>query len=1140
MIFKLKRFLVIILTMNLVCGVMPMGVYAADDVTPPVFVVSTPRPNSTGVLVDANITITFNENIVANTGNLTIYENNGGITTFETIDVTDTSRVTFTDNTVTFNPTSDFDTNLIYTASLGPSAIKDSVGNVCTNGLSWSFTTVASTDNTSPSLTYLSPANNATDVARATNPFMRFSENVKKGTGNISIVSGSSTQTFDVNDAGRVSISGSTVTIYTPSSLSYNTNYYITVADGAIVDMVGNAFAGISDSTTWNFTIREETLNGTLQLTHDGTPQYGETIGVNITGITNSNYGTLSYQWKRDDTDITNAINDTYTLGVDDIGKAILVEVTSDTLDGSLISFSVTSQKANPPSPIFVSKTNNSITIETIPSQAYAIKRTDETTILNYNVIGTRENYIFNGLIENTSYNIYTKADATPTHNGLQSDPLTVTTNPSPPPAGTLTGAITIIHDGTPQYGEELGVDATGITSSNYGELSYQWKRDGTDISGETSEAYTISSQYDIGEGLSVEISSSTLSGTLESESVTPTKANTTVNTPTLVSQTTDSITIETVVGQKYAIWDTSTRHSIQYTLDGDGNNHTYTGLSENTEYYIYTMKEATTTHKWAESQPLRVKVVTPLSPVNNILSITATDTTTNTKQLGASILVNASTKMARLIMPPSTTLSAIRIDYETEDGTTVTGIQSGEVTDFSIVDKGIEGFFTINSGSEWQEWFVAVTNNMPMAPYQITKNNVTQYGESDGSITIDTWYSGYIDYEYSINNGTNWQESATFTNLIAGTYTIQVREKGDTSGEKMIFAPETITQPNRPSTGGGSSSGEGGGSSTHKVSNAKTISSSKKGKDIAFTVEQENVTIEFNGLAFNGLEDKKVQVKVEEVDKDKFDLSRGLEEQIGDLPIFDISIYVDGEIEHFESDKPIVIEIPVNTDKENHKVVAVYIDENGDTQIMEGVLINGIMRFTTNHLSDYALMYVDKSFTDSQNHWGKEAIEALAAREVVNGVGDDLFNPNGEISRAEFATIMVRYFGLTSDSNVNYTDVETDKWYTDYVAIAKDNNILPEIYGDIFEPEKAITREEMMYILYKSLEVTDRLDTLEDNGDKLSHFIDSDMVSNYAVKGSEYLISRDVINGKGNGAFAPKDTSTRAEVAQMMWNMII
>ncbi len=416
-----------------------------------------------------------------------------------------------------------------------------------------------------------------------------------------------------------------------------------------------------------------------------------------------------------------------------------------------------------------------------------------------------------------------------------------------------------------------------------------------------------------------------------------------------------------------------------------------------------------------------------------------------------------------------------------------------------------------------------SINTTIPEAPQL---ENKTHY-----SITLTSMQG----YEYSKDNGQNWQDEATFSGLSANTnyiFTQRIKETDTTYASSTNGQLEVKTN-SRPS------SGRSGGSSTPSVSGSKTITSSNKGKDVIFTIKDEDVKIKFNGLAFTEFKNDKVQVKFEKIDKNQLDISDDLKQKIGDLPILDIAIYINGEKEHFVSDEPIVIEIPVATDKENHKIVAVYIGEDRNLQIMEGVLNNGVMRFTTNHLSDYALMYVDKSFDDITSHWGNEAIEALAVREVVNGIGNDLFNPEDEITRAEFVTIMVRYFNLTSNNKSNYSDVEDGKWYTKFIAIAKANDILPEKYGDTFEPSKPITREEMMYILYKSLEQVNRLDTLDDKGDKLSDFTDSDMVSDYAIEGSEYLISRDIINGSGDGIFNPTSTSTRAEVAQMLWNMI-
>lgn len=311
-----------------------------------------------------------------------------------------------------------------------------------------------------------------------------------------------------------------------------------------------------------------------------------------------------------------------------------------------------------------------------------------------------------------------------------------------------------------------------------------------------------------------------------------------------------------------------------------------------------------------------------------------------------------------------------------------------------------------------------------------------------------------------------------------------------------------------------------------------------KKGRDVSFTIEEKNVKVAFNGQAFDNFKDKKVEAKIEKIDKRFVKIDPALKEKMGDLPMVEISIYVNDKKEHFESDQPIVVELAVDTDLDSHKVIPVYIDSDGNFEIVEGVLSDGIMKFFTYHLSDYALIYVDKIFEDVPNHWAKEAIEGLTARDILKGVSHNTFNPQGDISRAEFIAIMVRYFGFSSVDNIIDTGDDTNKWYTESLSIAETYDILPKIYASDMNPTKKITREEMMYILYKSLESAGKLDRYQSNGQRVSAFEDSDAVSDYALKGMEYLVSREIMNGYENKVM-PNSYSTRGEVAQLLWNLL-
>ncbi|NBR07863.1 MAG: hypothetical protein EBT92_19160, partial [Planctomycetes bacterium] len=109
-----------------------------------------------------------------------------------------------------------------------------------------------------PTLVTLSPADNATNLVPPTTLVMTFNENIAKGvTGTIVIKKTSDNTTvesFNVATSGRIMVSNSTVTITPSVTLAYGTGYYVTVDSTALLDLAGNAFAGLSNTTDWNFT----------------------------------------------------------------------------------------------------------------------------------------------------------------------------------------------------------------------------------------------------------------------------------------------------------------------------------------------------------------------------------------------------------------------------------------------------------------------------------------------------------------------------------------------------------------------------------------------------------------------------------------------------------------------------------------------------------------------------------------------------------------------------------------------------------------------------------------------------------------------------------------------------------------------
>ncbi len=107
-----------------------------------------------------------------------------------------------------------------------------------------------------PSLAGLSPADDASNVATDTHLIATFDELVQAGTGNIVVKQASDNsvvETIDVTSS-QVTFDGATVTVDLAGDLSASTDYYVQIDSTAIEDFAGNAFAGIADTTTWNFT----------------------------------------------------------------------------------------------------------------------------------------------------------------------------------------------------------------------------------------------------------------------------------------------------------------------------------------------------------------------------------------------------------------------------------------------------------------------------------------------------------------------------------------------------------------------------------------------------------------------------------------------------------------------------------------------------------------------------------------------------------------------------------------------------------------------------------------------------------------------------------------------------------------------
>ncbi|ADQ05835.1 S-layer domain protein [Caldicellulosiruptor hydrothermalis 108] len=230
----------------------------------------------------------------------------------------------------------------------------------------------------------------------------------------------------------------------------------------------------------------------------------------------------------------------------------------------------------------------------------------------------------------------------------------------------------------------------------------------------------------------------------------------------------------------------------------------------------------------------------------------------------------------------------------------------------------------------------------------------------------------------------------------------------------------------------------------------------------------------------------------------------------------------------------------PSAIEKENtHKLVGVRIDGDNIVTLKQSFYSaqDGHFVIFTDHLSDFSLLYRDVSFDDAFYSYAKKQIEFLATRDVIKGVGKNKFMPKNNITRADFVTLIVRAFGLEARVDSNFDDVLPSDYYYQTVGIAKKLGIVNGVGNNKFEPKKNITREDVMCILARTLKVLGLLITNVEPEKVLGKFNDAEQISSYAKDAIAQLVNAQIVSGYNN-MLSPKRNLTREESAVLLYNI--
>lgn len=230
------------------------GLPGAPDSTPPVISTLFPADDASGVPGGRFLTATFDADVFAGTGNITV--RNLSNASQSTIAITDSSQITFAGKVLTIDPTNALAADSDYAIQIDAGAVTDLLDNPfagIANDTTWNFAT-GSPDLDPPTVTAHSPADNATGVVHASDLVVNFDEDIALAAGTITVRDTvTPTDTVITLPDPRVSISGAVLTIDPATDLSASTALAVRISPGAVTDLSGNGFAGIADDTTWNF-----------------------------------------------------------------------------------------------------------------------------------------------------------------------------------------------------------------------------------------------------------------------------------------------------------------------------------------------------------------------------------------------------------------------------------------------------------------------------------------------------------------------------------------------------------------------------------------------------------------------------------------------------------------------------------------------------------------------------------------------------------------------------------------------------------------------------------------------------------------------------------------------------------------------
>ncbi len=462
----------------------------------------------------------------------------------------------------------------------------------------------------------------------------------------------------------------------------------------------------------------------------------------------------------------------------------------------------------------------------------------------------------------------------------------------------------------------------------------------------------------------------------------------------------------------------------------------------------------------------------------------------------------------------------------------------SGNYSINFVVPAGATGTLTVvaGEGSNVAIKSLTVTGVPPVDTEAPTWPSGTLTASNVSRTTLTLSWSGATDNlgvtGYRVYQGTTLLTAApvtgtsyNVTGLTAGTqYTFTV-QAGDAAGNWSTDGPSVTVTTTAASTGG---SGPGGPAAPQPVNS--TTGKASLSSDAGGTVSLgSDVTIKVPANALTGTD--KVDITIQKVTSPQA-APAGFR-LLGSVYEFKVN----GN-ESYSFNKPVTLTFTFDPEelKPGETPAIYYYDETQGKWINIGGTVSGnTITVQVDHFTKFAVMVSVKqeeqpSFNDIAGHWAADNINQLVGLGAINGYPDGSFKPENTITRAEFATVLVKAFRLTSQDGKVFADTASH-WAKEYIATAAAAGVVNGYDASTFGPDDLITREQMAVMIAKAAKLAPVAVELQ--------FSDSGSISEWAKEAVATVTQHGIMKGYPDNTIKPQGNATRAEAVTVIVNTL-